>query len=37
MRPTGNCKPARDEREIDFDFDLPESLPALPPAFEFKK
>ena len=30
---TGNCRPARAEREMAFAFDLPESLPALPPAY----
>lgn len=30
---TGNCRPARAERETAFAFDLPESLPALPPAY----
>ena len=32
IRPTGKCKPARVEREIDLAFDASESLPAFPPA-----
>ena len=37
IRPTGNWRPARDERDTDFALDLPESFPALPPALKINQ
>jgi len=34
IRPTGNCNPARAERETALALAFPESLPALPPAYK---